>query len=92
MLTIDNTVLIAIDIQEKLARAMCDRENLVKRSAQIVNCAKILGVPVIWTEQNPDGLGPTLSEIREHLIDSQPIVKFSFSCCREPRFMQARWS
>ena len=41
MLTVENTVLIVIDMQEKLARAMHDRENLVKRAAQMVNGAKV---------------------------------------------------
>ncbi|MCX5874598.1 MAG: hydrolase [Deltaproteobacteria bacterium] len=89
MLKVDNSVLIVIDMQEKLARAMYDRDNLVKNAARIVYGAKILGVPVIWTEQNPDGLGPTLPEIREHITDSEPIIKFSFSCCGEPKFMEA---
>ncbi len=89
MLTVENTVLIVIDMQEKLVGAMHDRENLVKRAAQMVNGSKVLGVPVIWTEQNPDGLGSTLSEIKEHLVDSHPVVKFSFSCCGEPKFTKA---
>ncbi len=89
MLSIENTVLIIIDMQEKLAKAMHDRENLVRRAAQMANGAKILGIPVIWTEQNPNGLGRTLPEISEFLVDFQPIVKFSFSCCGEPKFMEA---
>ena len=88
MLTVENTVLIVIDMQEKLAKAMHDRENLAKRAAQMVNGAKVLGIPVIWTEQNPNGLGSTLPEIRERLVDSHPVVKFSFSCCGEPKFME----
>ncbi len=88
MLTVENTVLIVIDMQEKLAKAMHDRENLAKKAAQMVNGAKVLGIPVIWTEQNPNGLGSTLPEIRERLVDSHPVVKFSFSCCGEPKFME----
>ena len=89
MLTIDKTVLIVIDVQEKLARAMYDRENLVKKASQMANGARILGIPVIWTEQNPDGLGPTVREVRDYLGDSQPVVKFSFSCCGEAKFVEA---
>lgn len=88
MLTVENTVLIVIDMQEKLVKAMHDRENLAKKAAQMVNGAKVLGIPVIWTEQNPNGLGSTLPEIKERLVDSHPVVKFSFSCCGEPKFME----
>ncbi|MGC8657688.1 MAG: hydrolase [Desulfomonilaceae bacterium] len=89
MLTIDGTVLVVIDIQEKLAKAMHDRENLVKNASQMVNGARILGVPVIWTEQNPAGLGPTVPKVREFLGDSPPVIKLSFSCCGEPKFVEA---
>ena len=67
MLRTEDTVLIVVDMQEKLIRAMYDRESLVKSAVQIVSGAKILGVPVIWTEQNPNGLGPTLPEIKQSL-------------------------
>jgi nicotinamidase-related amidase len=89
MLRMEDTVLIAVDMQEKLTRAMYDRESLVKSSVQIVTGAKILEVPVIWTEQNPNGLGPTLPEIKQSLEGSQPIIKFSFSCCGNQEFMKA---
>jgi nicotinamidase-related amidase len=89
MLRTEDTVLIVVDMQEKLTRAMYDRESLVKSAVQIVSGAKILGVPVIWTEQNPNGLGPTLPEIKQSLEGSQPIIKFSFSSCGNQEFMEA---
>jgi nicotinamidase-related amidase len=89
MLRTKDTVLIVVDMQEKLTRAMYNRESLVKSAAQIVSGAKILEVPVIWTEQNPNGLGSTVPEIRQSLEGTQPIVKFSFSCCGNREFMGA---
>ena len=88
MLSVKNSVLVVIDMQEKLSRAMHDRENLVTNAVKIIHGAKVLGLPVIWTEQNPRGLGSTLPEIREHIpADSEPIIKLSFSCCAEPAFL-----
>lgn len=88
MLSVKNSVLVVIDMQEKLSRAMHDRENLVTNAAKIIHGAKVLGLPVIWTEQNPAGLGPTLREIRDHIpADSEPVIKLSFSCCAEPAFL-----
>lgn len=90
MLSVKNSVLVVIDMQEKLSRAMSDRENLVANASKVVTGATILGVPIIWTEQNPGGLGPTLPEIREHIpADSAHVIKLSFSCCAEPLFMEA---
>ncbi len=87
MLKVEDTVLVVIDVQEKLARAMYDKEAIAENTAKLVKGAKILGVPVVWTEQNPQGLGPTLPQVSELLTDTKPVTKLSFSCCGEPAFM-----
>ena len=50
--------------------------------------AEALDVPILWAEQNPDGLGPTVPEIVD-VMPGEPITKFSFSCCGEARFVRA---
>lgn len=87
MLIPDNTVLVVVDVQEKLSRAMHEKEALVESTVKMVSGAKILGLPVIRTEQNPKGLGQTVPEVAELLSDVPPITKLSFSCCGEPNFM-----
>ena len=86
MLNIDKTGLVVIDIQAKLLPAIHDREAIVEMSRRMIQAAKIFDLPIIHTEQNPAGLGPTVPEIAS-LIDSEPITKTSFSCCGEPRFL-----
>lgn len=81
MLNVDNTVLMVVDIQEKLSRSMHAREELIANARRIIKGARVLGVPVICTEQNPKGLGLTVPEVRELLPDVTPIGKFHFSCC-----------
>jgi len=88
MLNAENAVLVVIDIQGKLATLMHEREALYQNVARIIKGAQVLEIPIILTEQNPDGLGPTVSEIAS-LVQSQPISKFAFSCCGEEKFMQA---
>jgi nicotinamidase-related amidase len=88
MLTPENTVLVLVDVQEKLARAMHEKEALLENTVKLVKGAKILGLPILWTEQNPKGLGNTLPEVSELISDQPPITKLSFSCCGEPRFME----
>jgi nicotinamidase-related amidase len=87
MLRIEEAVLVVIDVQEKLARAMHQRDAVVENTAKLVQGAVILGIPIIWTEQNPKGLGRTLPEIADRLSGSEPITKLSFSCCGEAAFM-----
>jgi len=87
MLTIDNTALIVIDVQGKLAELMYERETLFTNLHRIIEGAKVLGLPMLWTEQVPEKLGPTRPEIGELLLDqTEPIRKSSFSCCGEPVF------
>jgi len=88
MLNPDNTVLVVVDVQEKLARAMYEKETLLASIIKVVEGAKILGLPVIRTEQNPKGLGETVSEVAELLSDMRPVTKLSFSCCGEANFME----
>jgi len=89
MLTPENTVLIVVDVQGRLARVMCDREALFKNLQKLILGAQALEVPILRAEQNPKGLGPTVPEIDGLLPDSPPIGKMTFSCCGESRFAQA---
>ena len=89
MLSCAETVLLVVDIQEKLVRAMHAREELVLRAQQLVQGARVLNIPVLCTEQNPRGLGPTVPEIAAHLGEARPIGKFSFGCCASEDFMRA---
>jgi nicotinamidase-related amidase len=84
----ENTVLLLVDIQEKLSAAMIEKQALVDNAIKMVNGARVLGVPIIRTEQNPNGLGKTVPELEQLLRDEKPITKLSFSCCGEPRFME----
>ena len=88
MLNVDDTLLLVVDIQEKLSRVMHSRQELVENARRLVQGARVLGLPVICTEQNPKGLGPTVAEIRELLAAEAPIGKFSFSCCSSTECMQ----
>ena len=88
MLNIDKTALVIIDVQEKLSRVMHEKEKLFENLQKLVKGAKLLNIPIIITEQNPNGLGPTVSEIAPLLTDIKPVTKFSFSCCSEEPFLR----
>ena len=88
MLQTDNTTLMIIDVQGNLAHSMHAKEALFENLQRIIRGAQVLDVAILWTEQYPDGLGPTLPEIAGLLSDSKPITKFSFSCCDNDLFMQ----
>jgi nicotinamidase-related amidase len=88
MITTEDTALVLVDVQGKLAQAMHNKEALFENLKKIVKGAQVLGVPILWAEQNPDGLGPTIPEIAELLTDQNPVSKLSFSCCGNEQFMK----
>jgi nicotinamidase-related amidase len=87
MLAAAETIVLVVDVQEKLSRAMAGREEIVLKTRQLVEGARVLGVPTLFTEQNPKGLGPTLPEIAALVPDFRPAEKTSFSCCGSPDCM-----
>lgn len=83
----DSLVLI-IDIQEKLVRAL-DKDIVVKRASNLVKSAKILNIPVVVTEQYPKGLGSTVEALSSNLPDNAPIVeKTAFNALLEDGFLE----
>jgi nicotinamidase-related amidase len=90
MLNLNNTALVVIDVQGKLAQLMSHKETLFDNLQKIIKGAQVLELPIIWNEQLPEKLGPTTSEIADLLANTtQPIAKSSFSCCGNPPFMDA---
>lgn len=88
MLQIDDTLLLIIDVQEKLFRVMPEKETLSDSLQKLIRGCGMLNVPAMITEQNPTGLGPTIAEITALLPDSAKISKFCFSCCAEVPFLE----
>lgn len=82
--------LVIIDMQVKLASVMPAEalQGVVRNCGVLVQAAHLLAVPTILTEQYPQGLGETLSEIKQHLPNCRPVTKTAFSACGEPRFSQ----
>lgn len=86
MLDIQNCCLVVVDVQGKLAQLMHDKESLFKNIEILIKAAKILNIPILWCQQCPQSLGPTISQIAELLSDNEPINKASFSCCGCDKF------
>ncbi len=80
----EDTAGLVIDIQEKLFPLMDRHETLLKKCSQLIEGLKILGVPLLVTEQYPKGLGATIGEISSRTISFPVVEKMAFSCCDEP--------
>ncbi|MGB2864729.1 MAG: hydrolase [Sedimentisphaerales bacterium] len=86
MLDILQCCLTVVDVQGKLAQLMHGREALFKNIQILVRAAKILEIPILWCQQCPDALGPTVPEIAQLLDENKPINKSAFSCCGNEQF------
>ena len=89
MLLQGQAILAIVDVQGKLAQLMHDREALFANLQRMVRGAQILELPILWAEQNPRGLGPTIPELTALLVDQQPHSKMTFSCLGSPDFAAA---
>ncbi len=79
--TADNAVLVIVDVQGKLARLMHQSEAMIGQQRILIEGCRLLGLPVVWAEQLPEKLGPTVPELVEKLDGLEPLAKSSFGCC-----------
>lgn len=79
---------VMIDVQSRLAAVMpADAmQALIRNCSILAQTCRLLDVPVIVTEQYPQGLGNTLPELSALLPDVTPVAKTAFSCLDEPKF------
>jgi nicotinamidase-related amidase len=78
-----DTALLVVDVQEKLIPLIPGRERLVWNIRRLIDGAKILGLPVLATEQYPKGLGHTMPELAQRLGQIPEKLAFSCGACGE---------
>lgn len=81
--------LVIIDIQERLAAVMEERDRVVANTRHLIELAKTFHMPVIVTEQYPKGLGHTVPDVLQVLETHAKVEKTSFDCCGEETYVRA---
>jgi len=82
---IDRTGLLVVDLQEKLLPHMHEADRVQQRAELLLDAANKLGLPVMLTQQYPQGLGPTVPGIQQRLPeDVVQADKTQFSACLQP--------
>ncbi|OGV62880.1 MAG: hydrolase [Lentisphaerae bacterium RIFOXYC12_FULL_60_16] len=79
--------LVVIDIQGRLAELMDGKDALIQNLERLIQGVNTLHIPIVWMEQNPTRMGPTIGPLKGLLAPLTPIPKLAFSCCGEPAFM-----
>lgn len=83
MLQKEGCGLILVDVQGSLARIVQHSDLFIDNTKKLIQCCKLLSIPVVWLEQNPKGLGATIPEIAELLQDSTVNEKAHFNALFE---------
>ena len=79
-----DAALLVIDVQTRLAAAMHEREACLARCRTLIEAALRLELPVLVSEQYPQGLGHTVEALAPLLARAQIFPKRHFSCAAEP--------
>ncbi len=96
LLNAENSVLLVLDVQERLAAAMDRRDEVRESSEFLASVAGIVGVPVVVTRQYPAGLGDvepglaaTLTALEADGLKVARADKMAFDCFAESTFRDA---
>jgi nicotinamidase-related amidase len=84
LLTAESTVVLLIDLQERLIPAIHDGDVVVARAVRLAEAARLLEVPIRATEQYPAGLGRTVGPLAEY--PQKILAKTTFSATADPGF------
>lgn len=89
MLNRDDSILVVVDVQARFSGMMVEEASLYHSMERLIKAVKVLQLPILWTEQAPDKLGPTVKSIQDLLTPLTPIPKRSFSCWGSKDFVEA---
>jgi isochorismate hydrolase len=84
LLSKEKSVLVIIDLQEKLVPVVKNPERVIKNIVKLIKLAKILKIPILFTEQK--NLGETIKEIKNEIGKTNPILKLEFNCFDNENF------
>jgi nicotinamidase-related amidase len=80
-----STLLLVIDVQERLAAAMPEpaMTRLVTNAKILAETARVLSIPVVVSEQYPKGLGPTIAPVADAFPGVPRLPKVTFDACSD---------
>ena len=83
LITPDTSLLLHIDLQERLLPAIYEGQKAVDNAVWLTEIARRLNVPVGATVQYPKGLGPLAADLAKRLEPGETVEKIHFSALRD---------
>ena len=81
LLDADDCQLVLVDYQSRLMPSIHEAQQVLANAVRLGQAARLLGVPVWGTEENPAGLGENAPEVRA--LCERTLAKMSFSACAD---------
>jgi len=81
LLDADECQLVLVDYQARLMPAIHDHTFVLQNAVRLGQLARLLDVPAWGTEENPQGLGPNVPQVRA--LCRKTLAKMHFSACAD---------
>ena len=83
----DHSLLLVIDIQDRLAPHIAGHEQLIRRTHLLLDAAELFGVPRLLTEHCPSQIGPVVESMRRRFAGDEIFEKTRFGAADHPEFV-----
>ena len=83
----ERSILLVVDFQSRLMPAIEDGAAVIANARRLIAAAELFQIPILFTEQNAEGLGGTLPEVQAKT--GNIAHKMTFDACRAPGFLAA---
>ena len=84
-----DSLFLIVDVQEKLAPAMQDSEEVISANYKLLHAAAKMDVPVLVSEQYPQGIGSTVDDLKLLIEPDDVVEKMTFSCMETGVFQKS---
>ena len=88
LIELDSSLLLIVDFQARLVPAIDQGGEAVDNARRLIEAARLLDVEMVFTEQNPARLGPTVPELAA--APAQTIEKMTFDATAAKKFPRAK--
>jgi len=85
--TRDNSALLVIDIQSRLAPHIAGHHQLIRRTETLLGAAELFGMPKLLTEHCPAQIGPVIEPMRSRFAAGEIFEKTCFGAADHPEFV-----
>lgn len=86
------SLLLVVDLQSRMLPAIHKGQEVLTQATWMVDVAQAIGIPILATEQYPQGLGHTESNLRSRIPESQILEKIHFSALIGKQLLNAPFS